>query len=147
MLKKLSPEQISKIMEKLPEDLKETFFSLETAEKISEVCERYEIPGDKISFVVNYVSQVLLGILSPEELVGLLEKEAGLKKDVALAVSQQIYRYIFFPVKNSLAEISGAIQVKPSAKEETKKEQTESKEERPTPSRPSGPDTYREPVE
>lgn len=138
MLKKLTPDQLSKILEKLPEDLKEAFFSIESTEKMSEICEKYEIPAEKIPFVVNYVGQVLLGILSPEELEAPLEKEVGLQKEVARSASQQIYRYIFFPVKESLSALSGSIQVPPSP------ERKEKIEEGPSLPRP---DTYREPIE
>lgn len=143
MPKELTDEQIFKILEKLPGDLKEALFSVETAEKIGEVCEKYEIPGEKVSLVANCVGQVLLGILSPEELEGALEKEVGLKKDVARGAGQQIYRYIFFPVKESLAALSGTIQMPPSGATKPKEE----REEKPAPPSPAKPDVYRETVE
>lgn len=138
MAKEIDQKRIFEILDKLPENLREAFFSVETAEKISEVCEKYEIPPERVSLVAKCVGHVLLGILSPEELAGALEKEAGLKKDAAQNTSQQIYRYIFFPVKESLAAISGAAQVPPSGP-------IKQKEEKPAP--PSRPDTYRESVE
>lgn len=138
MLKELTEEQILKILNKLPEDLKGAFFSVETAEKIREACEKYEIPAKKITFIASYVGQVLLGVLSPDELEKTLEKEAGLKKDIAQGVSQQIYRYIFFPVKESLAALSGA------AKIETPKPTTSVPSTPSAPPSPSKPDIYRE---
>lgn len=146
MLKKLSSEQIAKILEKLPENLRETFFSLETTDKLREVCDKYEIPAEKLPFIVNYVGQILLGIMAPEELEGVLSKEAMLEKDTAHGVSQQIYRYIFFPVKDSMAEISGDSQPKQLIKIEGEGggETTEQKEVEPLSQKP---DIYREPME
>ena len=84
-----------------------------------------------------------MGILSPEELEGLLEKEAGFKKDAARDVGQQIYRYIFLPVKDSLAALSGTILVPPTTKKEGETAGETAKE---APELPQKPDIYREPM-
>lgn len=137
MLKKLSPEEISKNLEKLPENQREAFFSLETADKISKACEKYELPAEKIPFVVNFVGQALLGILPQEEIGNSLEKEAGLRKDVAQGINQEINREIFLPLKVVLQK---------NNKEEPLSKTTEVKDQKKEKHSLSTKDAYREPI-
>jgi len=136
---KYTPEQFWKLYEKLPEELKEAVFSEETAETIWDICERNEV--EKISEVAEYVGQVLLGVLPPEDFQETLEKELKLEKDLAKKVSQEINRFIFYPVKASLEELY-KIEIAPPAKPTGITPPPEEK-----PPVPPGEDIYREPIE
>ena len=154
MPKEYSKEQLWKLYEKIPQELKEAIFSEDTAESIWEICSRNGIEDERISEIARYTGRVLLGILPPADFQETLEKELKLGKEVAKKVSQEINRFIFYPVKPALEQLyqigiapSEEIEEAPSrvsAKEE-KTEISEKKEEKPeTPPRK---DTYREPVE
>ena len=137
-------EQLWKLYEKLPEELKEAVFSEETANSIGDICERNGIE-EKISEVAKYTGRVLLGILPPDEFQTALEKEARLAKDKAKRVAQEINRFIFYPVKESLASLykTGAPPTPLETRlappiEETPPTQEEKSEEA---------DVYREPIE
>jgi len=136
---KYTPEQFWKLYEKLPEELKEAVFSEETAETIWDICERNEV--EKISEVAEYVGRVLLGVLPPEDFQEILEKELKLEKDLAKKVSQEINRFIFYPVKASLEELY-KIEIAPPAKPTGITPPPEEK-----PPVPPGEDIYREPIE
>jgi len=136
---KYTPEQFWKLYEKLPEELKEAVFSIETADNIWDICERNGI--QKVSEVADYVGQVLVGVLPPADFQETLEKELKLEKDLAKKVSQEINRFIFYPVKASLEELY-KIEIAPPAK--PTRITPPPGEKSPV---PPGEDIYREPIE
>lgn len=149
MFKKYTLEEFWKLYEKLPQDIKEIFFAKETGDYIYETCKKNGIL-ENLEEVVNYVGQVLLGILPPENFQKTLEKELNLEKEVAKKIYQEIHRLIFFPVKESLANLYGK-EIIPIAKPITSPpstsqgstEKIKSKEK----SIPPKTDIYREPIE
>jgi len=106
MEKEYTKEELWKIYEKLPEELKEAIFSGETAENIFNICTRYGIEeGEKISKVAKYVGRVLMGLLPPNEFQETLERELNLEKEVAKGIGREIEMLIFYPVRTHLEEI------------------------------------------
>jgi hypothetical protein len=141
MAKEYSKEQLWKLYEKLPQELKEAVFSEETSDSIWEACIKNKIEGNEISEVARYTGRVLLGILPPAEFRETLEKEVKLDKEQAKKVAQEINRFVFYPVKSSL-EVLYEIEITPPAKPI---KVTPTPKEKPTP--PSAKDVYRETVE
>lgn len=142
MPKQYNREELWKLYQKIPKELQEAIFAEETAEHIGTICERYDIQEEIISEIAKQIGNVLLGILPPEDFQETLEKEIKLKKDVAKKVSQEINRFIFSPVKDSLAtlyKIGVPLPEKPaetpSLKEASLEEELKKK------------DIYREPIE
>jgi len=107
MPKEYTRDQLWRLYEKIPKELQEMIFAEETADNIGNVCEKNEIKEDEMSKIGGYVEQVLLGVLPPEEFQNTLEKELKLKKETAKEVFHEINRFIFFPVKESLAALYG----------------------------------------
>jgi hypothetical protein len=154
MPREYSLDETWKLYEKLPEELKEAIFSETTAESIWNICERNEIPGEKISEVAKYTGRVLLGLLPPNEFQETLEKELGIEREKAKMITREITRYVFFPVKASLEELykieitpAGARAVPPPSPAPPKpvEKPTEIPEKKP-PEKPVT-DIYREPIE
>ncbi|MBU2577489.1 hypothetical protein KKA69_01500 [Patescibacteria group bacterium] len=141
MLKEYTKEELWKLYEKLPGELKEAVFSEETADTIFNVCTRNGIEDDRISEIARYVGRVLLGVLPPEDFPEALEKEVKLKKDLAKKVFQEINRFIFYPVKAQLEELY-RIEIAPPAKPTKITPPPEEK-----PPTPSEKDVYRETIE
>ncbi len=139
MPKKYTSEQFWQLYKKLPQELKDALFAEETGNNIYEICKRNEIE-ENLEEIVDYVGQVLLGVLPPEDFQKTLEKELKLKKDLARKVFQEINRFIFYPVKTSLEEIY-RIEIAPPAKPKI----TPPPEEKPP--APPGKDVYRELIE
>jgi len=133
MPKEYTKEQLWKIFEKLPEELKEVIFAEKTADDIYHISKRNNIKEEKISEVARLTGNVLLGILPPEEFRNTLKKELNLKKDIAENIAFQIERIIFFPNKKELTEI---YQIKTTPETIVKEKPARSKK-----------DVYREPVE
>jgi len=145
MPKKISQEQFWKLYDKLPQDLKDSLFSNETGKDIYEVCSRHKIE-DKLSNIVDYVGQVLVGILAPEDFQKTLEKDLKVNKETAKEVTKEISRLILYPVRPALEKIHGTGLARPekAKPEKIKKAREETNEE---PEASPSKDTYREPIE
>jgi len=145
MSKKYTSEQFWKLYEKLPQELKDALFAEETGNNIYDICKRNGIL-EGLDRVVEYVGQVLLGVLPPEEFQEVIEKEMGIAKDLAKKVVHEIDRFIFYPVKPLLEELY-KIEIVPPAKP-TKitppPEATAPPKEKPK--APPREDVYREPI-
>jgi hypothetical protein len=137
MAKEYPPEEVWKLYQTLPQELKEAIFSEETSERIWDISLRYGIEDERISEIARYTGRVLMGLLPPEEFSEVLEKEINLEKEIAEKIAFEINRFIFYPVKNRLEELY---------KSEIKLRKVEpSLEEKPK-AGPGG-DIYREPIE
>ena len=139
MPKKYTREEFWKLYEKLPQELKDALFAEETGNNIYETCKRNGVENN-LDQIVEYVGQVLVGVLPPDEFQATLEKEVKLNKDVAKKVAQEINRFIFYPVKSSLEELY-KIEIAPPAKPKV----VPPPEEKPP--APPAKDIYREPIE
>jgi len=113
MPREYTREQLWKLYQKLPGELKEAIFSMETADSIYDICERNEV--EEISEVAKYAGWVLLGVLSPDEFEETIKKEIKLKEDKAKKVAREINHFVFYPVKTSLEEIYKAPIIPPPA--------------------------------
>jgi hypothetical protein len=149
MPKQYTKEELWKLYEKLPQELKDAVFAEETANQIGDICERYKVPKNIISEIAKQVGNVLLGILPPEDLQEILEKEIKLEKSAAKKVTQEITRFIFYPVRTELEKL---YQKKDKLSGETQTENTTSIEaqlikDKKQPTEPKKEDTYRELIE
>lgn len=140
MAEKYTRKQFWQLYEKLPQELKDAIFAEETGNDIYDICKRNEIV-ENLDQVVEYVGQVLLGVLPPAEFQETLEREMKLKKEKAKKVAQEINRFIFYPVKSSLEEVYKT-EITPLAK--PTKITLPPEEKAPVPSKE---DVYREAIE
>jgi len=145
-MSKYTKEEFWKLYEKLPQELKDALFAEETGDNIYNICQRNKIEKH-LGRIVDYVGQVLLGVLRPQDFQKTLEEELLIEKDVAKKVSQEINRFIFYPVKEALSSLY-EIEFVPGGKiieltpERKKKEKIDL-----TAKKPSNKDIYREPIE
>lgn len=98
-------EQLWKLYEKLPQELKEAIFSSESADQIFEICTRNGISENNVSNVANLTGKILLGLLLLDDFEKTIKKELKLSSENAKKVSHEINRFIFYPVKESLASL------------------------------------------
>ena len=122
-----SKEQLKGLYESIPKKLQDALYSEENGKSIKEICQKNKIEDSKMLFEINkYVGFVLLGLLAPDKLPSVFEKELKIKKDVSEELSSQIGHSVFYPVKDILEPLYGIKMVITDAKKE------------------EGPDTYRE---
>lgn len=144
---KYSEKQLWDLFNKLPDDLKDAIFSEDTADSILSICQRYKIEDKKISKVAELAGNSLMGLLPPDELQYSLEEEVALDSKTAKKISQEINRFIFYPVRETLSSFY-EIEFAPGGKimklspEEKEKKKIESAKEK-----SSTKDIYREPIE
>ena len=105
MAREYTKDQIWGLLEQLPEELKDSFFAVKTADEINDACEKNNVEKEKIPKIAKFTGNVILGVLPIDEFRTILEKEMGLKPDIAKNVFQRIHRFIFFPVKNELEKL------------------------------------------
>ena len=144
-----SNEQIWKTIEKLPEELAEALFSVETANAIRQVCAQHAIGDARVGDIAEIAGQVLMGFLLPQEVQEKLEKEIGLQKETAQGITRDLNRLVFYPVKPALEQLH-QMEIQVTAKIVTPKPPTEEKQAPQAdekPEEPRGPDSYREPLE
>ncbi|ATZ61793.2 MAG: hypothetical protein BME93_04130 [Methanosarcinales archaeon Met12] len=82
MIKKYSQEHLLKLFRKLPQELKEMILSEETADNAYNIRQRYNIDSE----IAQYIGFVLVGVLPPDEFQETLEKELGIKLEIAKKV-------------------------------------------------------------
>ena len=153
MPKKYTSEQFWELYEKLPQELKDALFAEETGDNIYEICKKNEAEKN-FDQIVECVSQILTGVLNPEDFKNTLEKDLKIEKETAKKIAQEINRFIFYPVKAELTELY-KMDIAPEEKTEIGKaalspegkpaEITPLSEKKPQTS--SGKDTYREEIE
>ncbi|MBI4127571.1 MAG: hypothetical protein HY459_00720 [Parcubacteria group bacterium] len=145
MPRQYTQEQLEQIYQKLPEELQETLFSLETSENIGQVCESYGVGDERVSEIARYAGHVIMGLILPQEFSGVLETDVKLPKTLADAIARDINRLVFYPIKPALEQLH-RMEIEVTAKIITPKpeeaETTEEKQEE-----PKRDDTYREPIE
>ena len=133
----MTSEEYLQLYKKLPLDLKDSLDSKETWGNIFDICKRNDVE-DKHQQIAEYVCDVLLGILPPNEFREKLIKELKIEPEIEKKVFREIFRYILFPVKRSLAELYKMEIALPGAMPEAAPEEKEKAE---------GEDIYREPIE
>ncbi|MEA3296206.1 MAG: hypothetical protein U9Q27_03665 [Patescibacteria group bacterium] len=103
--KKYTKDEIWELYAKLPEELKDAFFSEKTGDDIYNICERNSVENKKIPEIAKNIGYVIVGALPLDELQNVLEKEIKLNAETAKKVFYQAYRFIFFPIKKQLEEL------------------------------------------
>ena len=138
----MDKKEFLRLYKKLPEELQTLISSDEMGDSLEDICTRYDILKD-LYRINDYVGQVILGLLPPNEFEETIKNEFKITKEKAKKITREINRFVFYPVKSLLEDMYNMeiapiakIKIKPSAvkkKKETKK--------------PTKSDTYRESVE
>lgn len=143
MIKPYPPEKFWKLYKKIPQELKDALFENETDNDVYEVCERNDI-SEEYDQVITLVTNVLLGVLPLEEFEKNLNTELNLEKTQSKKIIQEIYRFVFYPLKASLEELYGTEILSKSAEKKSLKSEVSLPEKESTPPKK---DTYKEPIE
>ena len=89
----------------LPQDIRQIFFAVETADEINAATERNKL-SDKQAWSASYVvGMVLLGETNIVNFVKSLKEECNLDNESARQLARDINSAIFLPVKESLKKI------------------------------------------
>jgi len=106
-------DQLWELYENLPKELQGAIWAEKNADFIHDICFRNEVKEDKtISEIAKNITYILLGLLSPNELTQVLEKEVKIKKEQAKQIALEINRFVLLPIKDNL-ETLYKIEIKP----------------------------------
>ena len=92
---------------KLPEDLKNAIFSIDSAETIQAIGKKSNLPIDKIGELADETGLVMLGLTHPNNFISNLAERLKLDKESARKIAEEINTQIFAKVRESLKKIHG----------------------------------------
>jgi hypothetical protein len=104
MIENLPKKRFWELYKKLPAELQDALFSDELGENVLEICERYGAAG-QLGLVQDGVTEVLLGVLPPNEFLEELEKKLTVEKPLVKKIVHELNRFVFFPVKAELENV------------------------------------------
>ena len=100
-------EELSEKIEKLPEDVKEAIFGVETSQTLQEIGKKHTLHVDKLGELVNEVGLVMVGITHPKDFIPNLVKRLQVDQLTARNIAEDINKQIFQKVRESLKKIHG----------------------------------------
>lgn len=145
-MKEYTQQEMWDVYEKLPEELQEAIWSPDTAKHIRNACKRSDVDKDKIPTVATLTGRVLMGLLTPKEFKVNLQKDAGLSEKAAQNVFQELNRFVFMPVRETLSALYG-IEIEPTKKAKEFEERGEAGPQDEGQEKKASEDKYREPIE
>lgn len=101
----LKYNQLMEIYKKLPEDLKDAIFSVDSADITRNIGEKNKLTIDKIGELASETGRVMLGITHPNDFISNLADRLETDKEKARAIANDINEQIFKPVRDSLRKI------------------------------------------
>ncbi len=100
-------EQLLEMYRKLPHDLQDAIFSVDTAEAIRAIGEKNKLMIDKIGELADETGLVMLGLSSPSQFIPHLSERLGVSRELAGTISQEINEKIFLLIRESLKKVHG----------------------------------------
>ncbi len=89
----------------LPQDLRKTIFSEETASKMLEIAKKNNLNDDQTWWASYIAGMILLGETNIIDFLRSVEKECNLERESARQLARDINSAIFLPVKDDLKKI------------------------------------------
>jgi hypothetical protein len=129
------------LYEKIPKELQEAIFSVETADTVFDICKKNEV--EEVNKLSRIVGDSLLGILPPSEVEKEIKKTIKVSSEKASKITREIDRFIFYPLKDSLADLYGKELESPKTKPQ---EEPKANKKPKINKQKENKDSYREPV-
>lgn len=98
-------EQLKEIYRVLPEDIKEAMFAVDTSEAIQNVCKAFGLHIDQMGELADEVGRVMLGLTSPKDFIGNIEKRLNISEVKAKQITRDVNENIFVKIRDSLKKI------------------------------------------
>jgi len=117
-------EQLLKRYKKLPQDVKDAIFSVDTANAIYNIGMRHKLMIDKIGKLAEETGLVMLGLIHPADFIINLSNRLEVDKKTAKKIAEEINREIFAKIRESLKKMHGIID-EAVEEEQAPKEQSE----------------------
>lgn len=100
-------EELLKRYEALPQDLKDTMMSVETAETIFEIGKKFGLNIEKTGKLAEEIGFVILGVIPSKDFIGDLKDILEVDGDKALGVAAEANHRIFLKIRDALKTMHG----------------------------------------
>lgn len=98
-------DQLIESYKKLPEDVKEAMFAVESADKIQTIGKKHKLHIDQVGELGTQTGLVMLGVLPPKDFVKAITDKLNVNQDLARLIAADINTEIFTPIRESLKKI------------------------------------------
>ena len=89
----------------LPQDIRQIFFAVETADKVYDLAKKNRLTDDQLWYASHTTGMILLGETNIVNFVKTLQEKCKLAEEPARQLARDINQAIFLPVKESLKQI------------------------------------------
>ncbi len=96
------PQQLNLAAKKLPYELRDAIFSVDTAEKISELGKKHGLTMVQVGLLADAIGTIMLGSTRPQEFTGALAKGLAIDVEKAKALARDVNIDIFAPIRDAL---------------------------------------------
>lgn len=100
-------EQIKAAFQKIPSDIRDIIASVDKADALYAILEKYKLHVDKVGELGKQVDFVLIGLLHPSKFTESIQKKLEVSEADARAIAQDVNEKIFRPVRESLKKLHG----------------------------------------
>lgn len=102
-----TPQQIKERYKTLPQNLRDVYFSEETAEKLTAIGKANNLRVDQIGLLADETGLVMLGLVSTSEYITNLAKRLEITSELAKQVAEEVTSQIFSQVREAMQKIHG----------------------------------------
>ena len=100
-----TPEIIEEKFDALPDDIKNTLTSEETANALKGIGTKNGLLEDRMTILINETGFVMLGLTHPSQFVGNLTTAMGISRENAQRIAAAVNESVFAPIRESLKRI------------------------------------------
>lgn len=121
-------KQLQERYKSLPEDLKDTIWSAESANAIQSISKKYNLNIEQMGKLSSETGLVLLGFTHPKDYIKNLSASISIDMDTARKIAEEVNNIIFSKIKENLKKLHGigveSTPPAPSAKTQEKLKET-----------------------
>ncbi len=121
----LTPEQLRERYQKLPPDVQEAYFGVETGEILQKIGKENRLTTEKIGIMADETGLLMLGLTHPNKFISNLAERMDIDKELAKKIAYKINEEIFKKIRESLRKIHKR---KPTESEERNQTDKDKKE-------------------
>ena len=100
-------KNFQELFEKLPQDIKEAMYGIDSSEAIQSISKKYNLLIDKMGILSEETGLVMLGLTHPKDFISNLAKRLQVDQLTAKSIAQDVNEQIFKKVRESLMKIHG----------------------------------------
>lgn len=104
-MKEYTQKELLDIYEKLPQEVKDAIFSIDSATMIQKIAKNYKLTVDKMGELADETGLVMLGLTHPRDYISNLSRRLEINKETAKKIAEEINTQIFSKIRESLKRI------------------------------------------